>query len=87
MSYKPAKKIKRDLGKDLFNTYYKFCNIRNPYDIAVSFYCWGETKKCHHIIPSSSKTTDPSLKNKFNKWLKHEKTQKLLYSNIKIWSI
>jgi len=32
--------IKENLGLDLYNDYYKICNIRNPYDVMVSLYHW-----------------------------------------------
>ena len=39
-NHNPACDIKRDLGEDIFNTYFKFCVIRNPYDYMVSSYYW-----------------------------------------------
>ena len=33
-----AIKIKRYIGDDIFNSYFKFCVIRNPYDKVVSYY-------------------------------------------------
>lgn len=28
------------LGKNVFDSYFKFCVVRNPWDKVVSFYCW-----------------------------------------------
>jgi hypothetical protein len=32
--------IKKEIGETIFNNYFKFCVIRNPYDIMVSSYHW-----------------------------------------------
>lgn len=40
LPHKPARGIYEDLGKNIFKSYFKFCVIRNPWDIVVSFYCW-----------------------------------------------
>jgi len=38
IGHKNAISIKNDLGNDKFNKYFKFCVIRNPYDVMVSLY-------------------------------------------------
>ena len=38
--HKTAEKIKKDLGDEMFNTYFKFCVVRNPYDYMVSSFFW-----------------------------------------------
>jgi hypothetical protein len=43
-SHKPASNIKKDLGQQMFNKYFKFCVIRNPYDKMVSWYFWKKSK-------------------------------------------
>jgi hypothetical protein len=40
-----ALKIKTNLGDDKFNTYFKFANIRNPYDAIVSAYFFEKSKE------------------------------------------
>lgn len=37
-NHKDAKSIRRDLGKEKFDQYLKFCVVRNPYDKMVSWY-------------------------------------------------
>src|SRR3974390_2492800 len=34
----PAAEVKQLLGKDVWDTYYKFWNVRNPFDKVVSFF-------------------------------------------------
>ena len=42
----PARKIRQWIGKEIWDSYYKFCFERNPYDKVVSHYFWkgGEEK-------------------------------------------
>jgi len=39
-----AKDLKEKLGEEKFNTYYKFSNIRNPYDMVVARYFFKKEK-------------------------------------------
>ena len=41
----PAIKIKNKIGEDIFNSYYKFCNVRNPFDLLVSNYFYYRKHK------------------------------------------
>lgn len=38
-----AEEIKKHLGNDKFNKYFKFAVIRNPYDVIVSCYYWEKS--------------------------------------------
>ncbi len=71
--HKPAKELKKDIGETIFDSYLKICNIRNPYDLAVSMYEW--------------KKSQSNIKETFNSFLLNEKWQNRLKSNIDIWSI
>ena len=36
--------IKKEVGEEVFNTYFKFCVVRNPYDLIVSSFFWDKRK-------------------------------------------
>lgn len=36
--------IKKEVGSDIFNNYFKFCVVRNPYDLMVSSFFWDRKK-------------------------------------------
>ena len=40
VSHMNANKIKNKLGNNIFNNYFKFCVVRNPWDLMVSSYYW-----------------------------------------------
>jgi sulfur relay (sulfurtransferase) DsrC/TusE family protein len=40
-----AKQIKKEVGIDIFNNYYKFCIVRNPWDKAVSQFSYMTKRK------------------------------------------
>ncbi len=40
-----ARNIKRWLGDDIWNSYYKFCFERNPFDKVLSYYYWRTRNK------------------------------------------
>ena len=56
-NHRPAKLIKMDLGGEVWNTYYKFCVERNPWDRFISFYYW-ENRFNPHRLPSISEFLD-----------------------------
>lgn len=72
-NHKPAEELRRDLGQTTWNEYKKICNIRNPFDIAVSYYTRQE-----YIKPD---------KKAFENFLKDPRTVNYLLSNRNIWSI
>lgn len=45
INHLPAKKVKKNIGDDIFNSYYKFCNVRNPFDLVVSNYFYYRKNK------------------------------------------
>lgn len=40
-----AKHVKRFIGDEIFNSYFKFCFERNPWDKTISYYYWENRKK------------------------------------------
>lgn len=38
----PARKIRRRIGKDIWDNYFKFCVARNPWDRVISQYYWRQ---------------------------------------------
>jgi hypothetical protein len=77
-NHKPAAEIKKDLGANIFDSYEKICNIRNPYDIAVSYY---------HFNGSQIGEDRPVSKALFEKWLNKQNIRNVLDSNKRIWAI
>jgi hypothetical protein len=64
-------KIKNILGEDLYNNYYKFCNIRNPFDLMVSLYHWrnnNEINKDKFLLFLNKNKNDIIIKNNKNIW-------------------
>ncbi|MCF8262161.1 MAG: sulfotransferase family protein [Melioribacteraceae bacterium] len=37
-NHMPAKNIKENLGDEIWNSYFKFCSIRNPYEKCISYF-------------------------------------------------
>lgn len=55
-NHKLPLEIKMDIGDDIWYSYKKICNIRNPFDIAVSYY-YFKNKKSDDFKPSESNFT------------------------------
>lgn len=53
-----AYEIRKNLGAEQFNAYYKFCVVRNPYDVVVSAYFYSRS-------PDDFKTFCKRYKNHF----------------------
>jgi len=46
----PAKHIKRFIGDDIYNNYYKFCFERNPWDKTISYFYWENRKNKYSTL-------------------------------------
>lgn len=62
----PAWLIKKRIGEEKFNSYFKFCVIRNPYDMLISAF--------HH---ENKNNEIKDLKNEFKTFIKSIKSNKL----------
>lgn len=52
-----AEQIKSKYGPGVFNNYFKFAFVRNPYDLLASLYFYIMQSK-HHIFNNNAKNTD-----------------------------
>lgn len=60
-NHNSAEKIIRYLGEDIWNSYFKFCVVRNPWDRMISLYYWCNKKEPRPGI-SEFLETDKSLR-------------------------
>lgn len=44
ISHQPAHSIKKCIDNYIFDSYFKFCIVRNPHDLMVSSYFWRKSK-------------------------------------------
>ena len=63
-NHMPISEIRRKLGREIFDTYYKFCTMRNPFDKVVSHFWW----KMRNTLDSSNEAF-PKIKGRFAKFV------------------
>ena len=49
-NHMPAIEIKKAIGENIFNSYFKFCVERNPLDKCISYYSMFKNSPHHHLI-------------------------------------
>ena len=69
-----AKHIKLEVPSDIFNSYFKFTVIRNPWDKAVSQFCYTQQKR-----PDLLKLLNLSQNSSFQEYL-HKIPEKTMFS-------
>ena len=74
LQYLMAKHIKLEVPSDIFNSYFKFTVIRNPWDKAVSQFCYTQQKR-----PDLLKLLNLSQNSSFQEYL-HKIPEKTMFS-------
>jgi len=64
-AHMPAWLIKERIGNDIFDKFFKFCVIRNPWDVVVSHYHWINSKENINKDPASFKKVIYDLQNEY----------------------
>jgi hypothetical protein len=59
----PAKKVRAYIGKEVWDSYYKFCIERNPWDRVVSLYYWRHRRESEPLpaISEFVNSKDPKI--------------------------
>ena len=52
MEHMPARKIRRRIGRETWDQYFKFCIARNPWDRVISQYYWRQKNLPEEEMPS-----------------------------------
>jgi Sulfotransferase family len=77
-NHMPAALIQRQLGKDVWDEYFKFCVVRNPFDKVVSAFHFAEAQKSDPVAGEKRRTRTKSLadtvhrfpiKERFRSWI------------------
>lgn len=85
----PAEKIKKQLGNNVWDSYFKFTVVRNPFDQLVSYYFFRRNSLLGSTTPQQlkvffwelkhiGKTKRKKLIEGFRSWVKHYKNRKII---------
>jgi len=72
------KRLKKIVGKEKFNEYFKFSVVRNPWDRIVSMYWWKHKNKAGNF---------KEIKKHFNEWITKDKIRISVKNDLELYTI
>ena len=69
-NHMPASEVRNILGREIFDSYFKFCTMRNPFDKIVSHF-WRKTLLAGEVGPDFSNEPFSKIKRRFTDYVLH----------------